>query len=154
MALRAGGFDPFAAINSAGVNPARQELVALVRAYSNPGEPLAVWGWRCALYVEAGRPQATRQAQTEAQIYPSTLQPYFLRRYLEDFQAANPPVFADAVGPGNFAYVNRERAHESFPPLRAWVRARYTLVADLDGTRLFVRNDRLDAVKSVPPGQP
>ena len=154
MALRAGGFDPFAAINSAGVNPARQELVALVRAYSNPGEPLAVWGWRCALYVEAGRPQATRQAQTEAQIYPSTLQPYFLRRYLEDFQAANPPVFADAVGPGNFAYVNRERAHESFPPLRAWVRARYTLVADLDGTRLFVRNDRLDAVKAVPPGQP
>ena len=143
LAWRVAGVDSFAAINAAGVSPARRQLVSLVRTFSSAGEPLALWGWRCSLYVEAGRPQATRQAQTEAQIYPGPLQPYFLRRYFEDFQAANPPVFADAVGPGNFSYQDRAKAHECFPPLRAWVAARYTQVADLDGTRLYVRNDRV-----------
>ena len=154
MALRAAGYHPFAAMNAATDKPTRRELVALVRRFSDPGEPLAIWGWRCGLYVEANRRQATRQAQTEAQIYPSALQPYFLRRYLEDFTAANPPVFADAVGPGNFGYVNRTQAHESFPPLRAWVREHYTQIAELDGTRLYVRNDRLAARRPPPPVNP
>jgi hypothetical protein len=145
--LRVRGFDPFAAINAAQASPTHRQLVSLVRVFSDRGESLAVWGWRCALYVETGRRQATRQAQTELQIYPTPLQPYFLRRYLEDFTAAQPPVFADAVGPGNFAYVDRNLAHESFPPLREWVRTHYTQIADLDGTRLYVRNDRLTATR-------
>ncbi len=143
LAWRAAGIDSYASINAAGISPARRELARLVRTYSAPGEALAVWGWRCSLYVEAGRPQATRQAQSEPQLREGPLQPYFLRRYLEDFTAARPPVFADAVGPGNFAFDDRARAHECFPPLRQWVQAHYTQVADLDGTRLYVRNDRL-----------
>ena len=145
LAWRIGGIDSYAAINASGISPARRELATLVRTYSAPGESLAVWGWRCSLYVEAGRPQATRQAQTEAQLYDGPLQPYFLRRYFEDLAAAQPPVFADAVGPGAFAFDNRALAHESFPPLRDWVRTHYTQVAELDGTRLYVRNDRLAA---------
>ncbi len=145
LAWRIGGLDSYAAINAAGISPARRELADLVRTYSARGEPLAIWGWRCSLYVEAGRPQATRQAQSELQILAGPHQPYFLRRYFEDFQAANPPVFADAVGPGNFAFEQRSLAHECFPPLRDAVRTRYTLVANLDGTRLYVRNDRLPA---------
>ena len=121
-----------------------------MRQFSHADESIAVWGWRCSLYVEAGRRQATRQAQTEAQIYENPLQSYFLRRYLEDIQSANPPVFADAVGPGNFAFEDRNRAHESFPPLRAWVAARYTQIAELDGTRLYVRNDRLPGERALP----
>lgn len=149
-AWRIAGVDAYAAINANGVSPARRELAQLVRTYAAPGEPLAIWGWRCSLYVEAGRPQATRQAQTEAQIYTGPLQSYFLRRYLEDFQAALPPVFADAVGPGGFAFTDRARAHECFPPLRALVQASYTQIAELDGTRLYVRNDRLPAKPPAP----
>jgi hypothetical protein len=145
LVWRARAGDAFAFFTTAPVRPAHLQLTELVRRFSAPDEPIAIWGWRCSLYVEAARRQATRQAQTEAQIYANPLQSYFLRRYFEDFQAANPPVFADAVGPGNFAFENRARAHESFPPLRAWVQARYTLIADLDGTRLYVRNDRLAA---------
>jgi hypothetical protein len=130
--------------------PARSQLTELVRRFSTRDEPLAVWGWRSSLYVEAGRRQATRQAQTEAQIYPNPLQGYFLKRYFEDFQAANPPVFADAVGPGNFVFEDRARAHECFPQLRDWVQAHYTLVADLDGTRLYVRDDRLTREHALP----
>jgi len=123
--------------------PAQLQLAALIRRLSAPGEPLAIWGWRSSLYVEASRPQATRQAHTETQIYPGPLQPYFLRRYLEDFQTSNPPVFIDAVGPGNFAFTDRNRAHEAFPPLRAAIAARYTYVVTLGGARLYARNDRL-----------
>lgn len=124
-------------------DPAQLQLAALVRRLSVPGEPLAIWGWRSSLYVESARPQATRQAHTETQIYPGPLQPYFLRRYFEDFQTSNPPVFIDAVGPGNFAFTDRNRAHESFPPLRAVIAARYTYIVTLGGARLYARNDRL-----------
>ncbi|MBC7367401.1 MAG: hypothetical protein H7343_11430 [Undibacterium sp.] len=129
--------------------PAQLQLAALIRRLSAPGEPLAIWGWRSSLYVESGRPQATRQAHTETQIYPGPLQPYYLRRYIEDFQASNPPVFIDAVGPGNFAFTDLRRAHESFSPLRAAITARYTYIATLGGVRLYARNDRLSLLDRV-----
>lgn len=154
LAWRAFGADPFAAINTARPSAAHAQLAELVRRFSARDEPLAIWGWRSSLYVEAGRRQATRQAHTEAQIYAGRWQRYFLQRYLEDFQAANPPVFVDAVGPGNFAFEAPQFAHEAFPPLREWVRTHYTLVAPLDGTRLFVRNDRLAAAKLALPSAP
>ncbi len=122
---------------------AQKQLATLIRRCGAPGEPLAIWGWRSSLYVEAGRPQATRQAHTETQIYPGPLQTYYLRRYFEDFQTSNPPVFVDAVGPGNFAFTDLNRAHESFPPLRAVIAARYTYIATLGGARLYARNDRV-----------
>ncbi|HEX2854932.1 MAG TPA: hypothetical protein VHO24_16985 [Opitutaceae bacterium] len=137
------GPDPFAPFNHSGLSQERRELTKLVREFSAPDEPVGIWGWRCSLYVEAGRSQATRQAQTEAQIHPSPLQSYFLQRYFEDIQATNPPVFVDSVGPGNFAFVSANEAHEVFPPLREWVRTHYTHVASLDGTRFYLRNDRL-----------
>lgn len=146
MALRASNRpDPFEYYNTTDRGPAYRELADTVRALTTPGEALGIWGWRSSLYVETGLRQATRQAHSEAQLLPGPWQNYFLRRYLEDFQSSNPPVFADAVGPGNFRFQNRKWAHEIFPALRAWVQAHYTQVADLDGTRLYVRNDRLAA---------
>ena len=149
-AWRVGGHDAYARMNSDVPSPARRELSQLIERFSAPDEPLAVWGWRCSLYVEAGRPQATRQAHTEPQLRRGPLQSFYLQRYIEDFRGSNPPVFADAVGPGGFAFTDRSQAHECFPPLRDWVRAHYTQVADLDGTRLYVRNDRLAAALRAP----
>jgi hypothetical protein len=121
------------------------ELTEVIRPLATRGEPLAIWGRRCALYVETGLYQATRQAHSEAQILPGPWQRYFLQCYYEDFRAANPPVFVDAVGPGNFQFIDRSRAHEAFSPLRAWVQSHYSLVADIGGTRVYARNDRLAA---------
>lgn len=151
VAWRLAARDPFVEINASGLSEERRALATLVRTLSTPNEPLAMWGWRCSLYVEAGRRQATRQAHTEAQIYESRLQGYFLQRYLADFEAANAPVFADAVGPGNFAFTSPRFAHEVFPALREIIRARYTLVTALDGTRIYARNDRLLALKGALP---
>jgi len=128
---------------SAGVSPFTVELTEVIRPLAARGEPLAIWGRRCALYVQTGLYQATRQAHSEAQILAGPWQRYFLQCYYEDFRAANPPVFVDAVGPGNFQFQDRAWAHEAFPPLRAWVQSHYSLVADIGGTRVYARNDRL-----------
>ncbi len=143
--------DVFVGIHAAQVSPPHRQLAALVRKLVGPDEALAMWGWRCSLYVEAGRRQATREAHTEAQIYENPYQRYFLRRYLEDFQRSDPPLFVDAVGPGNFAFENRDRAHEAFPPLRAWVQTHYALIGEVDGTRLYLRNDRVAAARLALP---
>ena len=133
---------------SAGVSPFTVELTEVIRPLAARGEPLAIWGRRCALYVQTGLYQATRQAHSEAQILAGPWQRYFLQCYYEDFRAANAPVFVDAVGPGNFQFQNRAQAHEAFPLLRAWVQSHYSLVADIGGTRVYARNDRLAACRT------
>ena len=137
------GEDSFAGANAARPRAETQKLIGTLRDLTRPGDSLAVWGWRSSLYVEAGLRQATRQAHSEAQLFSSPRQPFFLNTYYDDITAANPPVFADAVGPHGFKFTDRAQAHEVFPPLRKWIAAHYTLVADLDGTRLYLRNDRL-----------
>ena len=45
---------------------------------------------------------------------------------------------------GNFLYEDRaECAHEAFPELRDYIANNYHLVRDVEGTRIYVRNDRL-----------
>jgi len=118
-------------------------LAAVLAKALLTSEPLSLWGWRSSLSVDASRPQAARQAHSENKIYPGPLQTHYLRRYLGDSQASNPPVFVDAVGLGNFAFGDRDGAHEAFSPLRAWISANNTPVADLGGSRLHAPNDRL-----------
>jgi hypothetical protein len=144
VALRIAGHEPNPWLLVARPNPslAYGRLEEGIASFARPGEPLAVWGWRSSLYVFTGLPQATRQAHTEMQLKRGVWQRYFLRRYFEDFCAANPPVFVDAVGPGNFRFEDRAQAHESFPLLRDLIKARYTFVSEIAGTRVFVRNDR------------
>ena len=139
--------DPYEYYNTVLTAPGRahRQLVESVQALTGPGEALGIWGWRSSLYVETGLRQATRQAHTEAQLARLPWQEYFLRRYYEDISAALPPVFADAVGPGNFRFQDRRWAHESFPLLREWVGAHYTYVGEWDGVRVYARNDRRPA---------
>ena len=137
--------DPYANYNTVLTAPdaEHRELTARVQAFARPGETLGVWGWRSSLYVETGLAQATSVAQSEPLLIAGPAQTYYLHRYAENLAQAAPPVFVDAVGPGNFRFQARELGHEMFPWLRDWIAANYTLVADLDGTRLYVRNDRV-----------
>jgi hypothetical protein len=58
-------------------------------------------------------------------------------------------VFIDAVGPGNFVFEDPNRAHESFPPLRTAIAARYTYVITVGGARVYARTDRLPRLDLV-----
>jgi hypothetical protein len=96
------------------------------------------------LWVETGMTQATRDGQTSRQIEPHTRRDYYRARFMQDLQQSKPPVFVDAVGQGNFVYEDRaESGHETFPALRDYIDTNYHLLRELNGTRIYVRNDRL-----------
>jgi len=137
--------DPYLYYNTVASAPrsGNAALVARIRAFTSPGEALGLWGWRSSLYLETGLRQATREGTSLCQIITGPAQIYYLHRYFESLNANPPPVFVDAAGPGNYYFDRRSLGHEVFPRLRDWIAANYTLVADLDGTRLYVRNDRV-----------
>ena len=114
-----------------------------IRRYGHPGESLGMWGWMCRYYAYTGMWQATRKAHTYKQITPSPQIDYYRYRYMQDLQRNRPPVFVDAVGPGNFLYNDRAVAHESFPALRDYIATHYRQMADINGCRIYVRLDRL-----------
>lgn len=99
---------------------------AMLDALTQPGEQVAIWGWKPSLYVESGTIPATRDAIAFNQIKPSPRRAYFRDRYLFDFQASAPPVVVDAVHPSSFAIQDPERQGlRTFPELWAIVQRDY-----------------------------
>jgi hypothetical protein len=125
---------------------AQSEVSKEILRHGKPGERLGIWGYMPVFWVETGLRQATRDAEASHQIEPHQYRDYYRARFLRDLLRSQPPVFIDAVGPGNFVYENRnEFGHETFPELREYLASNYQLVRDVDGTRVYVRNDRLSA---------
>jgi hypothetical protein len=118
-------------------------VATAIARYAHAGEYLGQWGWVPRLHVETQMPHATRDCNSSLQITDEPLGEYFRTNYLADLIRNDPPVFVDTVGPKNFYFQDRALAHECFPQLAEFIRSRYTLVADLDSTRIYVRNDRL-----------
>jgi hypothetical protein len=117
---------------------------SVIRQWVARGDGLLVWGWAEQYYVLTRTWRATRSVP-RAPLEPGPLQPYFFRLLLEDFDRADPPVFVDAVGPGQFIYEDRERfGHEAYPALQERVAQRYRLVADVEGARIYVHRGRSD----------
>lgn len=122
---------------------ARSPVSAEILQHANPGERLGIWGWMPVFWVETGMVQGTRDGDDSRQIEPHQDLDYFRARYFRDFLSTHPPVFVDAVGTGNFLYEDRaECAHETFPDLRDYIANNYRLIDDVEGTRIYVRNDR------------
>ncbi len=120
------------------------EVGRTLRELRRPGDSLLVWGWLAHTYVQAGLPQATREAHTEHDIRPSPLRDtYFRPRLMADLRRSRPAFFVDAVGPGAFFYADRAAsAHEIFPELRDYIRQNYVLLSDVGWARIYVRSDR------------
>jgi len=115
----------------------------LVR-YRRDGDTLGLWGWYSHAYVQANLPQAQREAESEHQLRQWPMRDTWFRpKYMEDLRRNRPALFVDAVGPGAFCFTEREKhAHETFRPLRRYIRENYTLAADEGHARVYVRNDR------------
>lgn len=111
--------------------------------YTQPGDTLTVWGWMPEFYVQTQLPQGTQDAHTERQISANPQQAYFRQRFFAALEKNRPAVFVDAVGEGNFGYGDRNNnTYETLPWLRDFITANYTFSVDLDGSRIYVRNDR------------
>lgn len=122
-----------------------------IMKYAKPGEALGLWGWMSRYYAETGLRQASRTATSLGEIESGPYQEYYRAHYLADFERSSPPVFVDTVGENNFYFKDRRQAHDqNFPALAKIIQTDYTLVADMDSSRIYVRNDRLALVTSQP----
>jgi len=125
--------------------PPRPELVALTR-YAKPGDLMAVWGWAPDYYVHTETIMATRDAQTYYQIKPGKYREYFRQRFMRDLIQNPPSVFIDAVAPGAFIFDDRAAdGMETFPALASFVREHYALKEEINGVRIFVRENQAAA---------
>jgi hypothetical protein len=124
-------------------DPASTQCAAcqLVNRFAKPGDLVTVWGWEPYLYVLTGTLPASREPQTPYQIsFGGPQLNYFRSRYLKDLELHPPKVFIDAVGPGQFAYGERDvYGFESIPELREYVTKNFYLAGDVDGVRVFAR---------------
>jgi hypothetical protein len=127
-----------------------------IRKFGLSGHSLAVWGWMNELFVETDMWSATsdnvlgyswvRTTRPEdINILPNYLDVaprYFKILYIADLAKNKPPVFVDAVSPQGFFYVDRHLyGYETFPPLAAFIDSNYCLITEVDGARIFIRND-------------
>jgi hypothetical protein len=121
--------------------PWRKPVSHVIRTQARPGERLTVWGWMPGFYVETGLPQGTRDGHTQRMITEWPMRGFYRDRFLRDFRRNRPAWFVDAVGGDNFFFTDRAAAgHEIFAELEEMIRADYTLVADLEGSRIYRRN--------------
>jgi len=117
----------------------KSEVAKTISEYAQANERMAVWGWMNRYYVETGLIQGTRESHSLRQISKSKQQDYYLKRYVSDLLQNRPVVFVDAVGPKSFYFNERStQGHEKFPIVRAVIEERYTLVAGIDGVRIYV----------------
>ena len=115
----------------------------LIDQLKQPGDTLAVWGWRPELYVDTQLPQATREAHTDGQLHAGSQRDYFRARFLADLRTSRPAFFVDTIGAGDF--IRRDPAregHESFRALDDFVRQEYALVSQAEPIRVYLRRDR------------
>lgn len=115
-------------------------LTQTILKHGSPGEYMAVWGWVPELYVDTGLVQATRDGNCFWQISPNTLQPYYIRRFVNDLANSKAKLFVDAVSPKMFAFHDRKtQGYESFPEVKKFVQENYTLIDEITGVRIYSR---------------
>jgi len=115
----------------------------VILKHAHPGDLLAVWGWAPELYVDTGLTPATRAANCYWQGYPLDNQSFILETYMNDLKKSKPRLFVDAVAPNRFfRYSDRAKTgYETKKPLKDFVLMNYKLVDEVNGVRIFQRND-------------
>jgi hypothetical protein len=120
--------------------------VNFINQTKRPGDQLAIWGWRPDIYVETQLPQATREASIDRQLQDTPQRDYYRARFLADLRHSRPAFFVDVVGPADFGHLDPLReGHETFPELRDYIGAEYSLLSKADPIRTYVRRDLLAA---------
>ncbi|MPR33954.1 hypothetical protein [Salmonirosea aquatica] len=121
-------------------------VVKALAPYTRPNDQMVVWGWQCRYYVEAQLAQGTAENHSGRDVFQHPMRDQYRERYLSDMRRNRPAIFLDAVGKNSLWLQNvSTQGHEVFPALATYVAANYQYIGDVDGTRLYVRNDRVSA---------
>jgi hypothetical protein len=97
-----------------------------------PGsQGIAIWGWFPSLYVESGKPPATRHAIPHFLYGKNPSRDYLRSTYMADLLAERPQVFVDAHIRRLDRYFARDPISK-FPALYDYVRANFTRACSVD----------------------
>ncbi len=118
----------------------------VILRYASSGESMAIWGWSPQLYVETGLIQATRDAVSIWQFWPSPLQKYYLDRYIKDMEKSAPKLFVDASNHSPTIMINRNQNHELCPEIDGLVKRHYTFAEEIEGVRIYTRRKNAQAL--------
>ncbi|RYF78432.1 MAG: hypothetical protein EOO39_01435 [Cytophagaceae bacterium] len=132
----------------------QSSVVQAINQYKHPDDKLVVWGWNMSYHVDTQLAQGVSENHSFRSIMPHSLLGAYQRKYLEDIKRTQPALFVDATGPSSLWMTDTARfRHERFPALDQYVRAHYTLMKQIGTERIYLRNDRTQALShyNAPP---
>jgi hypothetical protein len=113
----------------------------LIRTLTPPGPTLEVWGAYGALYLQAGRPPALRDATIGTEFVSDPVGEYYRRRFLREMRQYRPGMFVDARKLSCCFVSDPANGFELVPAIKAYVDANYIQVGDRWDMRFFLRRD-------------
>ena len=123
---------------------AQNTVVKELKKYTRSQDYMVVWGWQCVYYVEAQLAQGTAENHSERSIFKHNMLEKYRSRYFSDIQRTKPAVFLDAVGKNSFWVQDKKtQGFENYPILAQYINLNYKFLGTFDGTRLYIRKDRL-----------
>lgn len=121
------------------INP----VSSIIKHNAKPGDRLVVWGWQTRYHVDTQLPQGTSDNSSFRSMYTHSLREDYQKKYLEDIQRTHPTFFLDATGPNSlFMRDTALYRFENFPQLADYVSTNFTLIANVDHVRIYMRKDR------------
>ncbi|SEI96844.1 hypothetical protein SAMN04487995_2795 [Dyadobacter koreensis] len=115
-------------------------VLRLIEKESKANEPIVVWGWRDQLYVRSKRAMGFRDAHTFHFSLKSKLIPFWTKDFLQDMETNKPVLFIDTTKPADYSIFSRMLLpYERVPVINTYIKKHYTLLATIEGLRIFKR---------------
>jgi hypothetical protein len=110
---------------------------ARLRALSEPGDGLFIWGWMDQFHVDSGMPYGV-PTQTQ-RLFGTNADGYYTRKLVQELRQRRPRVVLDAVTERSFYYTDRETSGmQVFPDVEAFIQRNYNLVDEIAGYRIYL----------------
>jgi len=118
-------------------------IARLIQQLSRPGEALLVWGYADGLYPMADRPPAFHRITTYWLYHPEEgLHAYRLRQFFEQMERYQPRLVVDVQTPGRSLDGEGRYRLTNFPEISRYVLARYWLVGEVEGVRIYRKTEK------------
>lgn len=115
-------------------------IARVIQQLSRPGEALLVWGYADGLYPMADRPPAFHRITTYWLYHPEEgLHAYRLQQFFEQMERHQPRLVVDVQTPGRSLDGEERYRLTNFPEISRYVLARYRLVGELEGVKVYRR---------------
>jgi len=112
-------------------------IVQYLRNNGRTNDRLALWGWESCIYSDTGLIMATRESQTQRQMFSVAQQDYYLNRYLEDISEVKPRFFLDTTKRNDWILNYKKHNFTNYPELKFFIEQNYFLVMKSDGMQLY-----------------